>query len=129
MAYFAVTAIGVIGLYIAYVIPVFLAPASRRQVQARAVDAREAKGKLIGWIAVIWVIFISIVLMLPQFNWGGTTGIKLLDVFNFAPVIVGGLFVVTGIWWLVSARKWFTGPKVMGTPEELAAIEADLERV
>jgi hypothetical protein len=34
-----------------------------------------------------------------------------------------------GIWWLVSARKWFKGPKVLGTPEELAAIEADLEAV
>lgn len=128
VAYFAVTAIGVIGLYIAYVIPVYL--------RLRAGDNFKPgpwtlgkKGKLIGWIAVIWVIFISIVLMLPQFNWGGDTGVKLLDVFNFAPVIVGGLFIITAIWFAVSARKWFTGPKVMGTHEELAAIEADLERV
>jgi hypothetical protein len=34
-----------------------------------------------------------------------------------------------GIYWLVSARKWFKGPKVMGTPEELKAIEQDLEVV
>ena len=128
VAYFAVTAIGVIGLYIAYVIPVFL--------RLRAGDRFKpgpwtlgSKGKMIGWVAVIWVIFISIILMLPQFNWGGDTGIKLLDVFNFAPVIVGGLFVVTGVWWMLSARKWFTGPKVMGTPEELAAIERELESV
>ena len=32
-----------------------------------------------------------------------------------------------GIYWLVSARKWFKGPKVMGTPEELKAIERELE--
>ncbi len=31
-----------------------------------------------------------------------------------------------GIYWLVSARKWFTGPKVQGTAEELAAIEREL---
>ena len=31
-----------------------------------------------------------------------------------------------GIYWLASARNWFTGPKVQGTPEELAAIERDL---
>jgi hypothetical protein len=31
-----------------------------------------------------------------------------------------------GIYWLVSARKWFTGPKVQGTAEELAAIEHEL---
>jgi len=27
---------------------------------------------------------------------------------------------------LVSARKWFTGPKVQGSAEELAAIEREL---
>jgi hypothetical protein len=30
---------------------------------------------------------------------------------------------------MLSARKWFTGPKVQGSAEELAAIEAELERV
>jgi hypothetical protein len=34
-----------------------------------------------------------------------------------------------GIYWLVSARKWFKGPKVMGTAEELKAIEQELEAV
>jgi amino acid transporter len=128
VAYFAVTAIGVIGLYIAYVIPVYLRLRSGDKFKPGPWSLGK-KGKLIGWIAVIWVIFISIVLMLPQYNWGGTTGIKLLDVFNFAPVVVGGLFIITGIWFAVSARKWFTGPKVMGTPEELAAIERELEQV
>ncbi len=37
-------------------------------------------------------------------------------------VVVGG----AGIWYAVSARKWFKGPKVQGSAEELAAIEADL---
>jgi len=37
--------------------------------------------------------------------------------------------VVVGLWYVLSARKWFTGPKVMGTPEELAAIEKELEQV
>jgi len=34
-----------------------------------------------------------------------------------------------GIYWAVSAKNWFTGPKVQGTPEELAAIEHELEQV
>ena len=37
--------------------------------------------------------------------------------------------MIVGLWWLLSARKWFTGPKVMGTPEELAAIERELSEV
>ena len=124
VAYFAVTAVGVIGLYIAYIIPIFL----RRRAGDAFQEGPWQLGKwsaLVGWIAVIWVALIVVVLMLPQFNWGD--GIKFIDVFNFTPVIVGGVFIITGLWWVISAHKWFTGPKVMGTPEELAAIEADLE--
>jgi amino acid transporter len=124
VAYFAVTAVGVIGLYIAYVIPIFL----RRRAGAAFQEGPWKLGKwspLIGWIAVIWVAFISIILMLPQFNWGD--GIKFIDVFNFTPVIVGGVFIITGLWWIISAHKWFKGPQVQGSAEELAAIEADLE--
>ena len=69
VAYFAVTAIGVIGLYIAYIIPIFLR--LRAESDFKPGPWQLGKwSKLIGWIAVIWVIFICIVLMLPQFNWG-----------------------------------------------------------
>jgi len=134
VAYYAVTAIGVIGLYIAYVIPVYLRVRAKNAFKPGPWTLGKW-GKPIGWVAVMWVIFISIVLMLPQFNWGNTDGdpatppIKFIDVFNFTPVIVGGLFIVVGLWFLLSARKWFTGPKVMGTPDELAAIERELESV
>ena len=124
VAYYAVTAIAVIGLYIAYVIPTYL--------RLRAGDAFKPGpwslgkwSKLVGWIAVIWVVFICIILMLPQYSPGGL-GISLTNAFNFAPVAVLIVIGFAGIYWVVSARKWFTGPKVMGTPEELAAIEREL---
>ena len=47
--------------------------------------------------------------------------------FNYTVVAVVAVLGFAGIWWLVSARNWFTGPKVQGTPEELAAIEAELD--
>ncbi len=75
----------------------------------------------IGWTAVVWVVIIAILFMLPQFNpitW---------STFNYAVVAVAAVIGYAGIYWLVSARKWFTGPRVQGTPEELAAIEAELE--
>jgi hypothetical protein len=31
------------------------------------------------------------------------------------------------VYWLVSARRWFTGPKVQGSAAELAEIEQELE--
>ncbi|HVD71125.1 MAG TPA: amino acid permease, partial [Actinomycetota bacterium] len=124
VAYFAVTAVGVIGLYIAYVIPIFL----RRRAGAAFQEGPWKLGKwsaIVGWIAVIWVAFICVVLMLPQFNWGD--GVKFIDVFNFTPVIVGGVFIITALWWVISAHKWFKGPQVQCSADELAAIEADLE--
>ncbi|HEV7639514.1 MAG TPA: hypothetical protein VGO39_01435, partial [Gaiellaceae bacterium] len=47
--------------------------------------------------------------------------------FNYAIVALGGTMLLVGGWWLLSARKWFTGPIVQGTPEELAAREARFE--
>ena len=125
VAYFAVTSIAVVGLYIAYVIPTFL--------RLRAGDAfqpgRWSLGKWskpIGTIAVVWVVFICIMLMMPQF---APAGNKLIDYLNYAPIAVLVVIGFAGIYWLASARKWFHGPKVQGTAEELAAIEQDLESV
>jgi amino acid transporter len=125
VAYFAVTSIAVVGLYIAYVIPTFL--------RLRAGDdfrpGRWNLGKWskpIGTIAVVWVIFICIMLMMPQF---APAGNKLIDYLNYAPIAVLIVIGFAGIYWLASARKWFHGPKVQGSAEELAAIERDLESV
>jgi amino acid transporter len=123
VAYFAVTSIAVIGLYIAYVIPTFL--------RLRAGDAFQPGpwnlgkwSKPVGTIAVVWVVFICIMLMMPQF---APAGGKLIDYLNYAPIAVAIVIGFAGIYWMVSARKWFKGPKVMGTPDELKAIERDLE--
>ncbi len=127
VAYYAVTAIAVIGLYIAYVLPTFL--------RLRAGDAFKPGpwnlgkwSKPVGYVAVIWVTFICIILMMPQYSPGGL-GISFTNAFNFAPVAVLVVIGFAGIYWLTSARKWFKGPKVQGSAEELAAIERDLESV
>jgi amino acid transporter len=127
VAYFAVTSIAVIGLYIAYVIPTFLRLIAGRKFQPGPWNLGRWS-YLVGWIAVIWVVFICIMLMMPQFSPGGLH-IKTIDALNYAPVAVGAVIVLAGGWYLISARKWFKGPKVQGTVEELAAIERDLEVV
>ena len=119
-AYVAVTSIAVIGLYIAYVMPVFLRLLAGDDFQAGPWNLGRWS-RPIGTIAVVWVAFVCIVFMLPQYSPVNR------DTFNYAPVAVGVVIAFAGIWWLVSARKWFTGPKVQGTPEELAAVERDLE--
>jgi amino acid permease (GABA permease) len=118
-AYAAVTSIAVIGLYIAYVIPTFLRLRQGSSFQ-RGPWHLGRWSYLVGTIAVIWVIFITILFMLPT-----ESPITWAD-FNYTVIAVVVVLGFAGIYWLVSAKNWFTGPKVQGTAEELAAIEQEL---
>ena len=120
VAYAAVTSIAVIGLYVAYVAPVFL----RVRAGSKFQEGPWTLGRWsrpIGITATIWVIFISILFMLPQ-----AQPIN-INTFNYTPIVF--LIVLGGaaLWWVVSAKNWFHGPKVQGTADELAAIERELE--
>ncbi|MFJ8964657.1 amino acid permease [Lentzea sp. NPDC102401] len=121
-AYAAVTSIAVIGLYIAYVLPTLLRLLQGDRFQ-RGPWHLGRWSRPIGVIAVAWVLFITVLFMLPQ------ASPVTAKTFNYTPIAVLVVLGFAGIWWLVSARKWFTGPKVQGTPEELAAIERDLDSV
>jgi len=121
-AYAAVTSIAVIGLYIAYVMPTLLRLLQGEKFQ-RGPWHLGRWSRPIGVVAVVWVVFITILFMLPQ-----ASPVTAKN-FNYTPIAVLVVLGFAGIWWLVSARKWFTGPKVQGTPEELAAIERDLDSI
>jgi amino acid permease (GABA permease) len=120
VAYAAITSVATIGLYIAYGIPILLRLLAGSKFQ-RGPWHLGSWSPIVGWIAVVWIVFIAILFVLPQFAPGNT-----VTTFNFTPV---ALLVVIGyatIYWFASARKWFKGPKIQGTPEELAKIEAEL---
>jgi amino acid transporter len=118
-AYAAVTSIAVIGLYIAYVLPTFLRLRQGSNFQ-RGPWHLGRWSRPIGVIAVVWVIFITILFMLP------TVSPITRSNFNYTVVAVLVVLGFAAIYWLLSARKWFTGPRVQGSAEELAAIERDL---
>ncbi len=126
VAYGAVTSIAVIGLYIAYVLPTFLRLRRGESFQ-RGPWHLGRWSYLIGWTAVVWVGLITILFMLPQFGPLTSGGTLNLNTFNYAVIAVIVVIGFAGIYWLVSAKNWFTGPRVQGTPEELAAIEHELE--
>ena len=109
-AFFAVVSITVIGLYIAYVMPVYL--------RWRKGDAFQpgpwTLGRKYRWVnpaAVIWVALCVIIFSLPQVP-AGVPGNDDFDwkFVNYAPITVGVVFLSVGLWWLVSARHRFTGP-------------------
>lgn len=73
----------------------------------------------IGWIAVAWVTVISVLFVLPtQYPVNRNS-------FNYAPVAVGVVLLGAAAWWLATARRTFRGPVSHGTPQELAALEAE----
>ncbi|MFB7663139.1 amino acid permease [Kitasatospora sp. NPDC056138] len=119
-AYAAVTSVSVIGMYIAYVIPVYL--------RLRQGDAFERGpwhlgrwSKPVGTLAVGWTVLISVVFMLP------TVSPITVTSFNYTPVAVAVVLGSAGIWWLVSARHWFTGPKIQQAPTEPTDRTSELE--
>ena len=66
------------------------------------------------------MVFITILFMLPTASPIGWVN------FNYTVVAVLVVLGFAGIYWLVSAKNWFKGPKVQGSAEELAAIEREL---
>jgi amino acid transporter len=120
------TAIAVIGLYIAFVIPVFL-----RLRKGDSWDEPRAwsLGKHYRWIdtiSLLWVALITIIFIIPLYK----VGLPWDDNFdwrftNYTILWFGGIGLVFGGWWVLSARKWFKGPVRMGTEDELERLEEE----
>ena len=118
VAYVAVTSIAVIGLYIAYVLPILLRLFAKDF--QRGPWHLGAWSRPIGVISVLWVIFISVLFMLP------TANPITAQSFNYTPVVVLGALIILVVWWFASARSWFKGPHIQGSAQELAAIERNV---
>ena len=110
VAFFAVVSVAVIALYIAYVIPVYL----RLRAGDDFTPGVWTLGRKYKWVntgAVIWVAICSVIFSLPftpaavpwndEFDWSAL---------NYAPLMVFGVILVVGIWWLVSAKDSYKGP-------------------
>lgn len=119
VAFYAIVSVSVVAIYIAYVLPTFLRLLTRDFVAGSWNLGRYSK--LIGWIAVIWVAFISVLFLLPQ-----TFPINATN-FNYAPVVVLGTMLLLTVWWLVSQRKVFKGPIIQGDEAALQQIESVIE--
>src|SRR3954468_3141614 len=102
-AYAAATSIAVIGLYIAYVGPVFL---RRRNEDFQPGPWSLGKWSApIGWISIVWVVVICVLFVLP------TASPITATTFNYTIVAVAVVVGAATIWWFASAKNWFTGPR------------------
>ena len=96
--YAVVTSISVIGLYIAYIAPVYLAWRTR----GSAAEPRRGPwhlgrfGALINLVAMIWVAFITIILAIPDNMRAGKTMV--------------GVMLALAAWYVAIERRRFCGP-------------------
>jgi amino acid transporter len=111
LAFYAVTSIAVIGLYLAFAIPIYLRWRHGENFDVGSWN-NGSKYKWMNPIAVAEIVIVSLYLMLPttpaanpfrdEFEW---------KFVNYAPIVTLGALILLAIWWNVSAKHWFTGPK------------------
>lgn len=104
VAFDAMVSIAVIGLYIAYALPIFFRVTLARKSFVPGPFNLGRYGELVGWTAVLWVATISVLFSLP------VAYPITKETLNYTPVAVGGLLILTVCSWVFSARHWFRGP-------------------
>jgi amino acid transporter len=116
-AFYVVTSISTITLYLAYMFPIYLNWRNRRRGQGEFATAETAPwylgkwGPVLNFIAIVWVLIITVIFSLPPNE---------LVLWTML-----GLCIVLGLYWQLSAKKRFAGPSK--TDEDaLRRVEAAL---
>ena len=115
-AYFVVTSISTITLYLAYIFPTYLNFRNKRRNQGEHTDNQNAPwnmkrwGPIVNVAAMIWVVFITILFILPP------NELVLWTMIAIA--------VLLAVYWFASERERFKGPRKM-SEAELAQIEKE----
>lgn len=111
VAFYAVVSVAVIGLYLAFLIPIFL----RWKMGDAFVPGSWNNGNKYKWmnlVAVAEIAIICVYFVLPfvpaAVPWNDNFSWKFV---NYAPILTGGTLIILTLWWHLSAKKWFTGPK------------------
>jgi len=110
VAFFAVVSIGVVGLYLAFAVPIYY---RWKAGDSFAVGKWNLRGhhKWMAPVAVIEIIVTSIIALFPT----SIGGVPWVDDFewkfvNYTPILVGTVLILLYVYWHVSVKKWFTGP-------------------
>jgi amino acid transporter len=115
VAFFAVVSIGVVGLYVAFAIPIFL----RWRAGSSFTPGAWTLGNKYRWmsiVAIAEIVVTSIIALLPTSAagapWYKGFGWSSMKYVNYTPLVVGGALILLWLGWHLSAKKWFTGPKM-----------------
>jgi amino acid transporter len=122
-AFFALTGICTVGLYLAYIIPIFLRLLHRDRFEPGPWNL----GRHHVWINVLAIIFAFVTVIaldLPFTNaavpWNSNFD---LTAFNYTPLVILVGFLVA-IWWIAGANRYYHGPvRTLDTDEEGRVID------
>jgi amino acid transporter len=119
IAFYAVTSIAVIGLYVSFAIPIWLRWRAGANFETGSWN-NGAKYKWMNPIAVAEIVIVSLFLMMP-FVPGAVPFSKDFDwkYVNYAPIVTLGVVLLITVWWQLSAKHWFKGPIRTIDPSEV----------
>jgi amino acid transporter len=115
--YSVIVAVSTTALYLAYGIPIYLNVRNKMRKQGEHATPESAPwslrnwGTLINWIAIAWIVFITLLFSIPPNELAGWS------------IIILGVFMV--LYWQLDAKNRFKGP-TKADEDELRRIEADL---
>jgi amino acid transporter len=122
-AFFAVVSIGVLGLYLAFAIPIYYRWKMGDAFKQGSWNLG-TKWKWMAPLAVAEILITSVYFILPLTPAGapgfmrGLLGAPSADevpfdikAVNYAPIVMAVIFIALWAGWHLSAKKWFTGPK------------------
>jgi amino acid transporter len=125
VAFFAVVSIGVVGLYLAFLVPIYYRWKAGDSFEAGAWNLK-GHHKWMAPVAIIEILITSVVAMFPTSSGGvpWNTDVFEWKFVNYTPLLVGGVLILLWIYWHASVKNWFTGPikQVDETGEELEGV-------
>ncbi|KAG8053965.1 hypothetical protein GUJ93_ZPchr0001g31574 [Zizania palustris] len=104
VAFQAMISIATLGMYIAYALPVFFRVTTGRRSFVPGPFHLGKYGVVVGWAGVAWVATVTVLFSLPV-----AYPVANKETFNYTPVAVGGVLLLSVSAWVLHARFWFQG--------------------
>lgn len=110
VAFFAVVSIGVVGLYLAFAVPIYYRWRMGDDFEVGSWNLR-GHHRWMAPVAIVEIVLTSIIAMFPTslggMPWDPSFEWKFV---NYTPLLVGTVLVLLYLYWHLSVKKWFTGP-------------------
>lgn len=81
-------------------------------------------GAFVAWVAIMWTTFEVCILIMPTIYPVTATNM------NYSSIITAGVMLLAGLWYLLSARHYYDGPRTtLNNPAVMTAAEREQEEL